>query len=182
MAETTRTEDAAASEDGSRSLLEDVFGLLPALAERTSSQIQFSRSVLSMLPCTGSFFEPDANDQADVPEHEARQPTDVLSLLSREDTDGDGSDESGSAPGTAEAPMVTVGEAAPGSVRGSGHSSKTPAASDLAIPSYDSLAASQVVPRLTTLSSKELAAVEAYEAAHRGRRTILNRVTQLLAK
>jgi hypothetical protein len=49
----------------------------------------------------------------------------------------------------------------------------------LAIPGYDSLAASQVVPRLAGLSAEELAAVGAYESAHRARRTILNRVRQL---
>ena len=40
---------------------------------------------------------------------------------------------------------------------------------DLAIPSYDSLAASQVVPRLDGLTSIELEAVRRYELAHRGR-------------
>jgi hypothetical protein len=49
----------------------------------------------------------------------------------------------------------------------------------LAIPGYDSLAASQVVPRLAGLSPEELAAVGAYETAHRARRTILTRVRQL---
>ena len=49
----------------------------------------------------------------------------------------------------------------------------------LAIPGYDSLAASQVVPRLAGLSADELAAVGAYESAHRARRTILTRVRQL---
>ena len=54
-----------------------------------------------------------------------------------------------------------------------------PAASALAIPDYDSLSASQVVPRLEGLSVEELASVEAYEAEHRGRKTILNKITQL---
>lgn len=52
-------------------------------------------------------------------------------------------------------------------------------AGDLAIPGYDSLSASQVVQRLPGLTEAELAAVGAYEARHRRRRTILNRVTQL---
>jgi hypothetical protein len=51
--------------------------------------------------------------------------------------------------------------------------------SGLAIPGYDSLAASQVVPRLAGLSVDELTAVETYETAHRARRTILTRVRQL---
>ena len=52
---------------------------------------------------------------------------------------------------------------------------------ELAIPDYDSLAASQVVPRLRALGSDELEAVRAYEAAGRGRKTILNRIAQLQA-
>jgi cytoskeletal protein RodZ len=56
-----------------------------------------------------------------------------------------------------------------------------PEAAELAIPDYDSLSASQVLPRLTGLSTEELEAVRTYEAAHRGRKTILNRVSQLQA-
>jgi hypothetical protein len=54
-------------------------------------------------------------------------------------------------------------------------------ASALAIPGYDALSASQVVPRLDALRASELEAVRVYEAAHRGRRTILNRIAQLQA-
>lgn len=59
----------------------------------------------------------------------------------------------------------------------------TPEAAEgaLAIPDYDSLSASQVVPRLSGLSPEELEAVRAYEDAHRGRKTILNRVAQIKA-
>lgn len=56
-----------------------------------------------------------------------------------------------------------------------------PAAGELAIPDYDSLAASQVVPRLRALGADELEAVRAYEAAGRARKTILNRIAQLQA-
>ena len=49
----------------------------------------------------------------------------------------------------------------------------------LAIADYDSLAASQVIPRLAGLEPAELEAVRAYEAAHRGRKTILGKVAQL---
>ena len=49
----------------------------------------------------------------------------------------------------------------------------------LAIPDYDSLSASQVVPRLAGLTTDELEAVRRYETAHRARRTILGRVAQL---
>jgi hypothetical protein len=68
----------------------------------------------------------------------------------------------------------------PGPVRsGRGPGPETVAAGELAIPGYDSLSASQVVQRLAGLTDGELAAVARYEEAHRGRRTILNRVEQL---
>ncbi len=52
-------------------------------------------------------------------------------------------------------------------------------ARSLAIADYDSLAASQVIPRLAGLGVGELDAVRTYEAAHRGRKTILGKVAQL---
>ena len=54
-----------------------------------------------------------------------------------------------------------------------------PAAGELAIPDYDALSASQVVPRLAGLAADELDAVRRYEAANRGRKTILSRIAQL---
>jgi hypothetical protein len=62
---------------------------------------------------------------------------------------------------------------------GAGWHVDAPPAGTLAIPGYDSLAASQVVQRLAGLSGEELAEVGLYERAHRGRRTILNRIDQL---
>ena len=55
------------------------------------------------------------------------------------------------------------------------------AVADLAIPGYDSLAASQVVERLGSLAPDELDAVRRYELVGRHRRTILNRIDQLVA-
>ncbi|WP_208028567.1 hypothetical protein [Rhabdothermincola sediminis] len=52
-------------------------------------------------------------------------------------------------------------------------------AETLAIPDYDSLSASQVVPRLEGLTAEELEAVRTYESATRGRQTILNKIAQL---
>ena len=51
---------------------------------------------------------------------------------------------------------------------------------DLAIHGYGALAASQIVPRLTTLGRPELEAIARFERANRGRRTILNRLDQLM--
>jgi hypothetical protein len=53
---------------------------------------------------------------------------------------------------------------------------------DLSIPGYDSLSASQVVSRLAGLAATELEAVRVYEAASRGRRTILTKIAQLQAE
>ena len=50
---------------------------------------------------------------------------------------------------------------------------------ELAIPGYDTLSASQVVPRLEGLSAEELEAVRLYEEAHRARKTVLTRIDQL---
>jgi hypothetical protein len=52
-------------------------------------------------------------------------------------------------------------------------------APELAIPEYDQLSASQVVERLEGLTAGELGAVRDYELAHRGRNTILGKITQL---
>ncbi len=57
----------------------------------------------------------------------------------------------------------------------------TPEVASLAIPDYDNLSASQVVPRLGGLSGTELEAVRHYEANKRGRKTILNKIAQLRA-
>ncbi|HEY2815297.1 MAG TPA: hypothetical protein VGJ03_17665 [Acidimicrobiales bacterium] len=54
-------------------------------------------------------------------------------------------------------------------------------AAQLAIPDYDSLSASQVVPRLESLSGGELDAVREYETANRGRKTILSKIDQVHA-
>jgi hypothetical protein len=59
--------------------------------------------------------------------------------------------------------------------------SAAPAAASLAIPGYDTLAASQVVKRLGSLRPDELDAIRSYEIATRGRRTILHRIAQLAA-
>lgn len=55
-----------------------------------------------------------------------------------------------------------------------------PPVGSLAIPGFDTLSASQVVQRLDGLSREELVSVRAYETSTRARRTIINRVDQLL--
>jgi len=51
----------------------------------------------------------------------------------------------------------------------------------LPIEEYENLAASHVVARLAQLTPPELRRVQAFESAHRGRRTVLGRIEQLLA-
>jgi hypothetical protein len=55
----------------------------------------------------------------------------------------------------------------------------SPTSEELPIPGYDALSASQVVERLAGLEPDELDAVQAYEVAHRQRRTILGKIEQL---
>jgi hypothetical protein len=78
-------------------------------------------------------------------------------------------------------PRRTVVEPAATAPSGNGQTPPAPAADELAITDYDSLSASQVVTRLEGLTPDELEAVRAYEVAHRGRRTILNKVAQIQA-
>ncbi len=97
-----------------------------------------------------------------------------------------GRDAGGGRPGaTTERSSIHV-ERAPGSRpaeggAGTARRGGAPHSGDLAIPSYDSLSAPQVVQRLAGLSREEVEAVRRYEAATRGRRTILARAEQLLA-
>lgn len=77
------------------------------------------------------------------------------------------------APDAVESPSEPAAAAAPKAKTPSGNTAH------LAITDYDSLSASQVVNRLGGLSSTELEAVKDYEGAHRGRKTILNKIAQL---
>jgi hypothetical protein len=82
----------------------------------------------------------------------------------------------------AEAPVAAAPPAAPDAAparRVPGE--PVPRVADLAITDYDSLSASHVVARLPGLTPDELAAVQRYEAGHRRRKTILNKVAQLQA-
>jgi len=69
--------------------------------------------------------------------------------------------------------------AAEASAPGRPDGSPPPDPAALAIPDYDNLSASQVVPRLGGLTADELEAVRRYESAVRGRKTILGKITQL---
>jgi hypothetical protein len=55
-------------------------------------------------------------------------------------------------------------------------------AADLAIAGYEDLAASHIVARLVGLGRDDLAAIRRFELAHRGRRTVIGKIDQLLAQ
>lgn len=74
---------------------------------------------------------------------------------------------------SARAAAATPATAAPAPARSSA------ASAELSIADYDSLAASQVIPRLEGLAADELEAVRRYETDHRGRKTILGKIAQL---
>ncbi len=55
-------------------------------------------------------------------------------------------------------------------------------AADLAIPGYEDLAASHIVARLDRLTPSDLAKIRSFEVTHRGRRTVVGKIDQLLAR
>ena len=55
-------------------------------------------------------------------------------------------------------------------------------ADDLAISGYEDLAASHIVARLDRLNRSELAEIRTFEVANRGRRTVVGKIDQLLAR
>ncbi len=151
-------------------LAAELLRAVPRLVDRTRSQAELASHLLSQLPCLGALFvtPPEVVEHG----HEARGMhetvgIDVLSLLEDDDAATSPSTngrQPAAAPAEAPAPAAT-------SVRSE---------RDLPIQDYDSLAASQVVPRLATMSPEDLHAVREYELAHRNRQTILNRISQRL--
>ncbi len=160
-------------------VVDGLVGAVPKLIQRTRQQAALARSLAGMAPCLG-FLAPRAVE-APVGRPEPER-VDVLTVLGDDVPDltlveaapGDGAADvvadAAAEPVTAEPVAAAVT-----SLRA------TPSEAELPVQDYDSLAASQVVPRLATLATDELLAVQAYEMAHRNRQTILNRVAQLLA-
>ncbi|HUP74332.1 MAG TPA: hypothetical protein VM282_14920 [Acidimicrobiales bacterium] len=83
-------------------------------------------------------------------------------------------------PTSAPAPRAATRAATRSRTRAPAASATAPSvAQELPINNYDTLSASQIVPRLAGLRPEELARVRAYENSHRRRRTILGRIAQL---
>jgi hypothetical protein len=159
--------------------------LLPTLAERGRSEMA---SQVSLARMVGQLVVRQGQDEIGRAVGGARQQVGAifdqfLRTLSDDDGDADGATPPpGSASDPVPSAVVEPATAAdePISVAGEGRGpADAPLAAALAIPDYDSLAASQVIPRLAALAPDELEAVRHYEASTRARRTILGRVTQL---
>lgn len=97
-----------------------------------------------------------------------------LPLIGPEVGDGGGTE-----PATQPAPRPAAAEAPPAPAARATPRTPRPAPTDLPIPEYDGLSASQVVSRLSGLTPAELEAVAAYEAAGRARKTVLAAIDRL---
>ncbi len=64
--------------------------------------------------------------------------------------------------------------------RPAAHPEESAPAPHLPLSDYDSLSAAEVISRLAGLNPHDLREVRSYETAHRARRTVLNRIAQLL--
>ena len=84
-----------------------------------------------------------------------------------------------SAPSAPSAPSVPPDAAWRADVNGDTDVSDASDADALPIPDYDELSASQVVERLDGLDVESLEAIRRYESQHRGRNTILGKISQL---
>lgn len=144
--------------------------LLPSFVQRGKAQVHMTRTI-------GEFVVNQGQGQALVQlvklQSQAQSVLADLGLVSPPADAEPGAVGDATPPSPDEAPTV---RAVPAAKAQSG-----PAAAELAIADYDSLAASQVIPRLDGLTADDLAAVREYETAHRGRRTILGRIAQLEA-
>lgn len=148
--------------------------LLPQLAEKGKQQLT---GQVTMAKMVGQFAVRQGQSEAEKAFGKAReQAQSTLEQLGRMGANG-------VSPAEAAAPSTNAGVRSTTKQKAAASqpvpATSGPAADGLAIPDYDSLSASQVVPRLQGLAPGELEAVRAYEAEHRGRRTILNRVAQL---
>lgn len=149
--------------------------LMPGLIDRGKAQVGVARMVGEFAVRWGSTRVEaavvDAQDQA-------------MGLLRRTGLAPDEERERGAGPGPSADERAPEPEPAAPAEGGPGEAPAEDAGpsvdvATLAIPDYDNLSASQVVPRLDGLAPDELEAVRRYERANRGRKTILNKVAQL---
>lgn len=143
-------------------------GVVPRLVGRTQEQVEFLSALLDRFGCERLL--------------NAMTPGDPGNRPGGLESDSKLGDRKGSDSGSAVAEALRPGDSSVGASSVS-EESLDPDDLDpeqLSIPGYQSLAAAQIVPRLRTLTESELTAIRSFETANRQRRTILNRVDQLL--
>lgn len=180
---TEQSPTTASSPGAPTQILSDLFRAVPRFVQRTRSQAELVALLAAKLPCVGQVVAPvapeeqpaDPDEDIASPNDHERVPIDVLRVLDGPPAEAAGDGGNGSAAnGSAPTPERT---AAAGDAP---VEAEIPVEAELPIQDYDSLAASQVVPRLATMTSAELRVVQRYERANRGRQTILNRIAQRL--
>jgi hypothetical protein len=145
--------------------------LLPALVEKGKTQVTMARMIGQFAVTQG---RTEAVKRADGLREQA---ADLLARFAEVKLPGQGSSDNGHRPPAATTPAPPAAEPTPEpAVVDEG---PTVSVGDLAITDYDGLSASHVVNRLAGLSADELDTVRRYEAAHRGRKTILSKIAQL---
>jgi hypothetical protein len=155
---------------------EELLRSVPRLVERTLHQAELARTLASHLPCVGSLL-----GTRRAPESPGAVVPEQLGVLDLFDEPSEGDTDEVDETVETEPPAPTAPAAAAAEPTPASNGSTVPLVeADLAVTDYDSLAASQVVPRLAMLSPEDLRDVLAYEQSHRHRQTILNRVAQLL--
>jgi len=153
-------------------LLFEGASLLPQLVEKGKNQVSMARMI-------GKFAVDQGRTEATKAAGKLQdQAAGVLDFISESVTPMPSDDGASAAPAPPAAarkptPAAKVAQSA------SKAAARVVSAASLAIPDYDGLSASQVVNRLAGLSAAELRSVQLYEAANRGRKTILSKVAQL---
>ena len=137
--------------------------LLPTFVARGRQQVQMAKVI-------GQFAVTQGEKEAKVRLTKAQEQAEAI--LAELGLRG------GAAVGTASEPSARVAAATPATAAPAPARSSA-ASAELSIADYDSLAASQVIPRLEGLAADELEAVRRYETDHRGRKTILGKIAQL---
>jgi pyruvate/2-oxoglutarate dehydrogenase complex dihydrolipoamide acyltransferase (E2) component len=158
-------------------LLFEGASLLPQLVERGRNQVSMARMI-------GQFAVQQGKGEATKAVSRLQdQAAGVLDFLG--DSVTPLPEDPAPAPAPAPAPRAEPAPAPAAAKKRPAAKKATPSAVDagsLAIPDYDGLSASHVVNRLAGLSAAELEAVRGYEAANRGRKTILSKVQQLQSR
>ena len=152
-------------------MLEELLAVGPRLASRTRRPVEIQRRLGGGVPCVGPLLRP--KEQVRVPGSETPERVTVLDVLAEPVADDQGAPAGANAQSAAPAAADVDGTPT--------DTADVPDAAELPITDYDSLAASQVVPRLATMRAADLERVGTYERSHRNRQTILHRVAQLLA-